>query len=257
MAISSDGELLVTGRKDGTVQRWEETTGEAVGEPLRGHNLWIDDAMVSEDEKRIVLCGDDDVRLWEAVSGEAIGIPLRGHIGYVYCVAISRDRKLVLSGSSDGTVRLWDVSAERNVTEQHLFSTVTDEARSYPGDRRIRSVSVCANGKLAVSGSGDGTVQRCDMLTGEAVDRPILGSARSIGVYSVAISRDGTLIVSGGSRGMVRRWDALTGEAIGEPVDGHSGLVSAVLIIDDGKLIVTGSLDGIIRRWAAGTGEAH
>ena len=257
LAISSDGELIVSGHEDGTIRRWIARTGEAVGEPLLGHNGWISDVAVSEDRNCIVSCSvDGDVRLWGTLSGGAIGIPLRGHGGSVSCVAISRNCKFVLSGCLHGTVRQWDVSAERNVTEQHLLLTSPDELHSNPIREVITSLSVCANGKLAVSGSADGTVQRWDMLTGEAMGRPMLGHARKSWVCSVAISRDGTLIVSGDSDGMVRRWDASTGEAMGETMDGHGGVVSAVVISDDGKLIVTGSWDRTVRRWDAGTGEA-
>ena len=126
--------------------------------------------------------------LWGASSGEAIGIPLRGHGDIVSCVAITRDGKLVMSGSRDYTVRQWDVSAERNVTKQHLLSTSLDEIRYDPRRRRIVSLSVCANGKFVVSGSGVGTIQRWDMLTGEALGRPMVGHACKRVVCAVAIN---------------------------------------------------------------------
>ena len=71
----------------------------------------------------------------------------------------------------DGTVRQWDVSEQRNVTEQSLLSTVPGEIRIDPFTRII-SLSMCANGILAVSLLDGGTVQIWDMLTGEAVGRP-------------------------------------------------------------------------------------
>ena len=94
------------------------------------------------------------------------------------------------------------------------------------------------------------------MLTGELVGIPILGHTCYCGVRSVAISRNSRIIMSGDCYGMVRRWDASTGKAIGEPMDGHSDLVSAVVINDDGWLIVTGYWDATITRWAAGNGSS-
>ena len=163
------------------------------------------------------------MRFWDALSGEAIGKPLITHSNSVTCVAISRDGKHVLSSFMDNIVRQWDVSEQRNVTEQRLSLTSPDEVCSDSTLRTTVSLSVCANRNLVVSGSCGGTVQKWDMLTGEAVGRPMLGHARGSCVHSVAISRDGTLIVSGGSDGMVRRWDASTGEAVYRSMDGHSG----------------------------------
>ena len=255
LAISFDGEVILSGSIDKTVQRWKAKTGEAIGEPLRGHNGEINGLAISEDGRCIVSSsGDCDVRLWNALSGEAIGLPLRGHESSVSGIAISRDGNLVLSGSFDMTVRQWDVSAQGNVSEQYRLSIVREENLFCP-KKNVLSVVVCANGKLAVSSSNDNTVQRWDILTGEAVGRPMLGHTGRGGVHCVAISRDGTLIVTGGSDKMVRRWDGLTGEVIGEPMVGHSGSVRAVVISDDGKLIVSGANDTTVRRWNAKTGQ--
>ena len=154
------------------------------------------------------------------------------------------------------SVRQSDASAARNMTEQQLPLTSTDELRSDSIRKGNYSLSVCANGMLAASGSFGGTVQRWYMLTGEAASRPVLGHAEGSGVHSVAISRDGSLIVSSDSHDMVIGCDASAGKAIGEPTDGYSDEVSAIVISSEGKLIPTGSWDGTVRIWAAGTGEA-
>ena len=41
LAISSHGELLVSGSFDGTVRRWRARTGSAVGQPIRGCDLLV------------------------------------------------------------------------------------------------------------------------------------------------------------------------------------------------------------------------
>ena len=256
LAISSDGEMLVSGRKGGTVQRWGGRTGQAVGEPLQGHNGSTTRIVGSENGNRIVSYSTEgDVRLWDALSGEAVGIPLRGYRADVTCIAITRDGKLVMSSSMDENVRHWDVSAERNGTENHQLLTSWYEDGLNPFLRRIVSFSVCGNGKIAVYGSSDGIVQIWDVLNREAVGGPMLEHACIFGELPVAISRDGTLIVSSGGDCMVRRWNASTGEAIGEPMDGHSKEVSAIVTSDDGKHIFTGCEDGIVRRWDAKTGD--
>ena len=161
MAINSDRELIVSGHRDGTVRRWRVRTGEPVSEPLWGHYDCISGVAVSEDGNRIVSCSKDgDVGLWDALSGEAFRTPLRGNGGWVNCITLSRDAKLVMSGSMDGNVRHWDVSTERNGSEHQrlLKSLYKNSADPFP--RSIFSLIVCGNGKIVVSGSKDGGVQR-------------------------------------------------------------------------------------------------
>jgi WD repeat-containing protein 48 len=52
------------------------------------------------------------VRLWDARTGEKIG-KLRGHTGNVRCCALRPDAGMLLSGSTDGTIKLWDLGSQR------------------------------------------------------------------------------------------------------------------------------------------------
>ena len=99
LAISSDGELLVSGHADGTLQRWRAHVCVCVGESLRCHNGWVNGLALSEDGNRIVPYSEDcGMRLWDTFRGEAFGTPLRGHGGSVTCFAIIRDSNLVMFG---------------------------------------------------------------------------------------------------------------------------------------------------------------
>jgi WD40 repeat protein len=62
-------------------------------------------------------------------------------------VAVSADGRLVLSGSDDKTVRVWDVA---NGKLLHTLEGNTDW---------VRGVSVSADGRVVVSGSDDETVR--------------------------------------------------------------------------------------------------
>ena len=80
-----------------------------------------------------------------------------GHHGGVYSIAITPDGKLAVSGSSDKTVRIWDIQ-----TGEEKYTL-----RGHNDVHYVYFVTITPDGKLAVSGSSDGTVRIWDIQTGE------------------------------------------------------------------------------------------
>lgn len=70
-----------------------------------------------------------------------------GHSDQVHCIAVSIDGKLILSGSSDKTARLWDLSSGKEVVrlEGHTDS--------------ILSVALSLDGRYAATGGRDNTIK--------------------------------------------------------------------------------------------------
>ncbi len=54
------------------------------------------------------------VELWDVASGQPLGA-LKGHGKGVTAVAFSRDGRLLASGSSDNTIRIWDLATKREL----------------------------------------------------------------------------------------------------------------------------------------------
>jgi hypothetical protein len=164
---------------------------------------------------------------------------LRGHTAPVIGVAISRDGKRILSGSWDGTVKVWDAGTGR-------------EIRSLKGHAGgAWSVAFSADGKRIASGSADRSVKVWDADTGQEI-RSLEGHAD--GVQCVAFSADGKRIVSGSWDRTVKVWDAGTGQEI-HSLKGHADAVQGVAFSPDGKRIVSGSWDRTVKVWDAGTGR--
>jgi WD40 repeat protein len=114
----------------------------------------------------------------------------------------------------------------------------------------VTSLAVSPDGRLAVSGGLDGTVNAWNLLTGRRVEvREHTGPVRC-----VAIGPEGKSIFAGGEKGGVRTWDVRWPQAKAT-FAAHSGPVGGIAVAPDGKSFATAGLeDGLIRIWKAPDG---
>ncbi|NEO54192.1 MAG: protein kinase [Okeania sp. SIO3B5] len=238
IAISSDGQTVVSGSWDNTIKVWDWVNGSLQG-TFATQSDKIFAVAITPDGKTVISGGaDGTIKLWDLATG-SLKNTLTVHSKAVYSIAISRDGQTVISGSADGTIKIWDLATES------LKSTITAHSKA------VYSVAISSEKQIIVSGSADGTIKIWDLATGSLKNTL---SEHSDRVFSVAISSDGQTVVSGSADGTIKIWDLATGSLKNTLTD-HTNEVWSVAISADSQTIVSGSEDTTIKIWDLATGS--
>jgi WD40 repeat protein len=201
---------------------------------------------------------------------------LEGHSGWVRTVALVDGRRAI-SGSDDGTLRVWDlengetlrsleghsgrVNAVAVVNSRRAISCSNDETlrvwdlengetlRILEGHWNLINAVAVVDDHRAISGSDDGTLRVWDLETSETL-RILEGHLSRVNTVAVV---DGCQALSGSDDGTLRLWDLENGKTL-RTLEGHSGGVNAVAVVD-GHRALSGSEDRTLRMWDLENGK--
>jgi WD40 repeat protein len=120
-AVSPDGKQIAGAMSDRTVRIWNALNGNVL-HVLRGHTDLPYDVAFSPDGTMLASSSyDKTVRIWQL--GKHRERVLRGHSGPVHHVSWL-DAGHIVTGSKDGTIRIWDVPVMNLPTAAELASRI-------------------------------------------------------------------------------------------------------------------------------------
>lgn len=200
--------------------------------------------------------------------------------GPLVATLVGPDGRRALSGSHDGTLKLWDLDTGDSlaVLEGHTdgitaVAALPDARRALSGSKDatlrlwdlgsgaclatldghadgVTAVAVLPDGKRVLAASAAGTLNLWDLDTGTCL-ATYEWQGKSISV--VAALPDGHCILSGSRDGSLVLWNLTTGTGLAK-LEGHPDTVTAAAVIADGRRALTGDKWGILKLWDLDSG---
>ncbi|MBD2252322.1 WD40 repeat domain-containing protein [Nostoc parmelioides] len=236
--ISIDGEVLVSGCTDQTVNIWNFPTGKLI-RTLTGDLGEVSSVAISPDGNFLAVGSGvhprSNVKVWHLKTGKLLHT-LLGHQKPVNVVVISPDGQILASGSNK--IKIWNLQkGDRICTLWHSSA--------------VHAVAISPDGTILASGSSDNKIRLWNPRTGDPL-RTL--NSHDQEVKAIAISRDGQFLFSGSGDTTIKIWHLITGQIL-HTLTGHSGDIQSLTTSRDGQFLFSGSGDTTIKIWRISTGE--
>jgi len=215
---------------------------------LKGHNGWVTSIATvgnptypEQNDMILSASRDKTIIVWSLTrQQEQYGYPLKsleGHSHFVQDVVISSDAQFALSGSWDGTLRLWNLLTGRTT-------------RRFIGHKKeVLSVAFSADNRQIVSGSRDKTIKLWNTIGECKFTIEADGHTEWVSCVRFSPSTDSTpVMVSSGWDKNVKVWQ-LSNCSLKANFTGHSGYLNTVTVSPDGSLCASGGKDGKAMLW--------
>ncbi|KAK9460826.1 WD40-repeat-containing domain protein [Lipomyces oligophaga] len=277
--FDTSGEIIASGSQDKTILLWNTYGSNDNFGVIKGHKGAVLDLAFSRDSRSLFSASSDaTLGVWDIDSG----VRVRKHVGHEDIVnSVDRTRRgpeLLLSGSDDGSIALWDPRVKESIEYMETdfpilsvaFGELGNQAFSAGIDHEIKvwdlrqknviytlpghtdavtSLNVSDNMQFLVSRSMDNTVRTWDI-------RPFAPETRQLSIYEGApssdleknlirasFSSDGSRIISGAADRTVVVWN-VESKKILYKLPGHTGSVNdARLSPTEPNIILSSSTD--------------
>lgn len=155
LAFSPDGAILVSGGNDGQLRQWDMLDFQF--KPIPSKITFPIADLAFHASGKFLACArfDGPIQVWPLEGTVPEPLLLEGHAGAVASVAFQPGTNTVslLSGGRDGTVRLWDVVRQKELTQ-------------FGHGQFVNAVAFTAGGKVALSAGDGGLLKLWDIDSG-------------------------------------------------------------------------------------------
>ncbi|KAK7206144.1 WD repeat-containing protein [Myxozyma melibiosi] len=240
--FDDSGEIIASGSQDRTILLWNTYGANENFGVIKGHKGAILDLAFSRDSRQVYSASSDaTLGVWDVNSG----VRIRKHVGHediVNCIdRVRRGPELLLSGSDDGSIGLWDPRMKESVDYMET-------------DFPILSVAFGEAGNQVFSAGIDHEIKVWDLRQKDVV---YALSGHADAVTSLNVSEDMQFLVSHSMDQSVRTWDIRAFAPESRQLNVYSGATSSEIeknllrasFSPDGSKIIAGSADRTVMIW--------
>ena len=230
LALSADGQTLVSGGEDNTIKVWNLQTQD-----LKFASRQLDtirSLSLSNDGTILASASGDLIKIWD-LQGKTLIRTLKGHQSTIWSVDISPDGSMLASASGDRTIKLW------NLHTGELIRTLTRHTAP------VFAVNFSPDGLTLASASQDNTVKLWNVQNGQP-RQTLTGHTNA--VRDVAFDPTGQYLASASWDGTVKLWERQTGKEL-HTLSAHGDRAIAVTFSPDGKTLASSSVDRTVKLW--------
>ncbi|KZS99125.1 WD40 repeat-like protein [Sistotremastrum niveocremeum HHB9708] len=240
---SSQEVLLVTGSYDHEIRFWEAWSGICSRTlPHPGESGQVNRIAISPDKRFLAVAIHKKVHIFDIASPLTTPIMLfEGHTHNVTSVSFHSEGKWLVTGSEDGTIRIWDL----RTNSLH---------RTYDNGAPVNDVCIHPNQGELISCDQAGSIKQWDLSENTCTFE--LAPGGDVPIRSVSVSSDGFCLVAGNHRGKCYVWK-INDEGSQLPrfqavtkFQAHDRYLTRVLISPDIKYLATCSADTTIKIWS-------
>jgi len=188
--FSADEKSLLSADQNGTVVVWQIDDGKVLNKLTKANQQIME---VSADQTILVLWTPEDgsIQLW-SLPQNRVQLELRDRYKDLSAAALSPNGNILALGSSDGTIRFWDVG------EGSFKGSIAGVKEA----GKVGSLLFMPDAETVVAGFDDGSIRFWQLSD----RRPLLSLKHDKAVGSLCVSANGKLLVSEGDDGTIRSW---------------------------------------------------
>ncbi|KAF8321272.1 WD40 repeat-like protein [Clavulina sp. PMI_390] len=238
--------VLVTGSYDHEIRFWEAWSGICSRTITRNEPGQINRLAISPDKRLLAAAIHKRIFVYEVAGTSSSPLVAfegaEGHTNNVTAVSFHPEGKWVVSGSEDGTIRIWDLRTS------HLY-------RKFENGAPVNDVVIHPNQGELISCDQAGVIRQWDLAENACTLELAPGD---IPIRSISVAFDGSCLVAGNNKGRVYVWK-INDESSGLPrfeavtkFQAHQKYLTRCLLSPDVRLLATCSADTTVKIWSIG-----